>query len=164
MSDTEQYVPSVSGTVREDLVLEASPERVWQAFAELEQRRRWVRMPGEKSSHALDFRVGGQERLTGAFPHPDGRVEQIESVARFLSIQRRRRIMTSAELRIDGELRVASLLCVEFVATDAGGVGLVYEEQYRFLEPSTPDGTQEHIERRGGTRLMLNGLRALFAS
>ena len=62
------------------------------------------------------------------------------------------------ELDVD-RLRSASLITVLF--TPLGDETQVdYHEQYTFIDPVSDDASIEIREREGGTRLMLNGLKA----
>ncbi len=60
-------------TVHSTFVLErtyeAAPARVWQAWADPAEKRRWFGPPGPaKAEHELEFRVGGLERMTVQSP------------------------------------------------------------------------------------------------
>jgi uncharacterized protein YndB with AHSA1/START domain len=131
--------------------------RVFSAFSDLTQRRRWFRIPGNApdARHELDFRVGGYEVAQGAFAAA-GVTEHIEVRAQFLDIVDQRRIVYVHELLLDGQRRLVSLVTIE-VRQHASGTQLTYTEQYVFLL-LTGDGSDDVAERKGGTRLLMNGL------
>jgi len=149
-------------------VLAAPVDEVFAAFADFDRRRRWFRLPGrrtDESVHDFDFRVGGSEVLRGSFTLPD-RTELLDHRLRYLDIVPRQRIAIAQELRIDDVLRSISLVEWEFTPLAGGvdeGTRVDYLEQYVFLDV-IGDGGPEHGERRGGTRLMLNGLKAVAES
>ena len=151
------------GEVDQHVVLAASLDTVWAAFARLEIRDRWFRMPGPRESrtHELDFRVGGSEVATSVFPNID-REERLEHRGRFLDIVEKQRITSVSEFRLDGVLKLVALSTWQLTEVPEG-VRAHYREQYQFLEV-IDDGTAERGERRGGTRFMLTGLKLAVES
>ena len=76
MSDAEQTAGGRS-TVHSTFVIErryaASPQRVFDAWAEPEAKAQWFGPPHKpEGSYELDFRVGGREHLAIAMPDGDG--------------------------------------------------------------------------------------------
>jgi uncharacterized protein YndB with AHSA1/START domain len=139
--------------------LDAPVERVFAAFSDLTQRRRWFRMPGEspETLHELDFRVGGHELVHGSVVVA-GAPEHIGVRAQFLDIVDQRRIVYVHELVLEDRRRSVSLVTIELLP-QGPRTHLIYTEQYVFLL-LTGDGSDDVAERRGGTRLLMNGLAA----
>jgi len=153
-------MPAIHGTHTKSIEIDVPRERVWACFAELDLRHRWFRIPGpaDASEHELDFRVGGEEVTRGTFTALD-RAERIETRTRFHDLVPGERILSTYALTVD-RLRSVSVLTIEL--TDAGaGTRVDFTEQYTFIDPVSPDGEVERREREGGTRLMLNGLKAV---
>ena len=71
------------------------------------------------------------------------------------------RIVLTSELVLDGRRRSVSLVTIELAPGDGGTTAMTYTEQYAFLAPEG-DGRAEVAEREGGTRLQLNGLKAVL--
>jgi uncharacterized protein YndB with AHSA1/START domain len=110
----------VHGTVSVTRGLAARPGRVWAAFADLELRDRWFRIPGDRDAarHELDFRVGGGETAAGVFA-PSGTPEAVEWRSRIFDLETDRRIVFGYELTVDGLRRNVSLVTV-VLAPDGG--------------------------------------------
>jgi uncharacterized protein YndB with AHSA1/START domain len=151
-------VLTLTGSFTIPLDLMAAPDRVWPLFAELPMRRTWVRMPGPSSTatHELDFRIGGEERLTNTFVSGETR-EALENRTTFLDIVPNERIISTYRAIVAGTLRWVSLVTVGLTATGSG-TRLEWTEQYSFVHLSTPDGADDVKHLLGGTRLRLNGL------
>ena len=151
-----------------ELDLPASPERVFSAFDDSEQRGRWVRMPGARNTVQQDFdlRPGATEVARSVFT-VYGRQEHLELRTTWLEVRRPDRIVGAQVFLLDGRTRWASLLTWEFEPA-ATSTRLRRTEQLAVLEPSDPhpaDGVESRdvSHQRGGARLQLNGLAALFA-
>lgn len=139
--------------------LAAAPGRVWSAFAELELRDRWFRIPSapESARHELDFRVGGGEFASGVFA-PSGSPELVEWRSHFFDLVEGRRLVYGYELAVDGLRRTVSLVTVEL---EPGGAGtrLEYTEQYA-LVAVIGDGSQDEAHLKGSLPLLFNRLEA----
>jgi uncharacterized protein YndB with AHSA1/START domain len=148
------------GELRVPVPTAADRERAWAVYTEPELRARWFRLPGRTERRELDFREGGHELLTGSFPQEGRPDELLENRSRSVEIVPFERIVWLAEIRVDGLVRLASLATTRFVSTEIG-TELVQEE--RFAVFAATDGERETAlaERRGGTRLQLNGYRAV---
>jgi len=147
------------GTVSQEVVVAAPLALVWSAYAELDFRDRWFRLPGERSSrsHELDFRVGGEEVTRSTFINMEN-PEVLELRARFLDLVPEHRITINSTFTLNGNLRIASVATTELESTD-DGTRVSYLEQYQcFGLIGDGSGDSERGEREGGTRFMLRGL------
>jgi len=147
----------IHGTFTVPADLTAPPERVFAAYAEPAQRRRWFRMPG-RTRYELDFRVGGTEVSSGAFAPTGEQEERLEYRAVFHDIVPAERVVFSYHLTVDDVRRWASLVTIE-LAPGNGGTSLSHTEHYVFLA-YTADGAHDTAHLQGGTRLQLNALAA----
>jgi len=154
----------VHGSLAEAVRVEADAPAAFAAFADRAVRARWFRLPArpETTRHELDFRPGGGELLAGTVA-VTGTPERIEYRAHFLDIVAGRRVVFSTELLVDDRRRSVSLVTVELGPDPAGGTLVTWTEQYAFLDVDG-DGTAETAEREGGTRLLLNRLRAVVGA
>ena len=131
------------------------PERVFAAFADPAKKRRWF---AEGESHEveefeMDFRVGGAERTRYRFKEgtPFTGVA-LANEGSFQDIVPNRRVVNASTMTF-GEKRIsASLVTVEFLATDKG-TDLICTHQGAFFEGA--DGPQI---REAGWRQLLDQL------
>lgn len=143
--------PSVAhATFAIERVYDASPARVFRAFADPEAKARWFAcMDASAASHfELDFRVGGRE--VNRLVPPDGPAHVMEG--RFWDIVPDRRIVYSYAMYLGDTRLSVSLVTLEFEAAGTG-TRLVFTEQGAFL-----DGHQEPAERERGTTIGLDRL------
>lgn len=136
-----------------DFVIErqfaATPEAVFQAWADPQAKRRWSDCHAEHTTeYRLDFRPLGHE--THQVVYPDGRVQQIEKV--FFDIVDARRIVFTYDIRLDARRLSVSLVTVEFFASRRG-TRMVYTEQLAYL-----DGHDDRAQRLHGTEESLDRL------
>jgi uncharacterized protein YndB with AHSA1/START domain len=130
---------------------DASPARVFGAFADPAAKRRWFTNPeAGPSKHELDFRVGGREFNQGG--PPDGPTYSFD--ATYQDIVPSERIVSTYIMHFDQTLMSVSLATVELKAAGAGTL-LVYTEQGAFL-----DGLDVPAQREHGTRELLDALEA----
>lgn len=148
-------------TITLSRLIPATPVQVFQAFADTELRRRWVRMPGKLLSAEHDFRVGGGERLEAVFPRTDAEPERLLSTLRYLAIDPAR-IVYGSESTVDDLVRWSSLVTVELRA-EGTGTRLDWTEQVAFLE-RTGDGSADLPHLRGAIQLRLNGLQQVVTA
>ena len=129
---------------------DASPARVFAAWATPEAKALWFAGPDEwvKSSHELDFRVGGCECVSGG--PPGGPVHSFD--ARYQDIVPNERIISSYDMHLDDKRISVSLATVEFKPVGAG-TRLIYTEQGAFL-----DGYDDPAGREHGTGALLDKL------
>jgi uncharacterized protein YndB with AHSA1/START domain len=126
---------------------DASPARVFAAWADAEAKGQWFGPSGEKE-HQLDFREGGSERFTAA---GGGAVYSYD--ARYEDIVDDERIVYTYNMLRDGLRISVSVTTVELLA-DGDGTHLRYTEQGVFLDGhDTPElrehGTKELLDKLG---------------
>ncbi len=128
---------------------DASPARVFAAWASLEAKRAWFgpRDDNERS-HELDFRVGGQERFAVALD--DGTVYSYAAL--YQDIVADARIVYTYEMHRNEDRISVSVTTVEMRSAE-GGAALRYTEQAVFL-----DGHDAPAQREHGTRELLDAL------
>jgi uncharacterized protein YndB with AHSA1/START domain len=129
----------------------ASVERVFEAWANPEARRRWMAQGAE---HSQSFVVGGLETVKG-FDH-QGRPLTFE--ARFAEIVRNERILTTSTLHTEDQLSTVSVTSVEFLAQDADTLVVLTEHGIYLPDQEQPEW-REH-----GTAAQLDALAAEFAA
>ena len=139
---------------------DASPSRVFAAWADPAAKARWFGDPGQGGGDfELDFRVGGREFNRGTVP---GGGQSFTYEARFEDIVPDERIVYSYDMHLDETRISVSLGTVELKPAEAG-TRLVYTEQGAFLDGhDTPqsreqgtgsllDALGEELEREGGS-------------
>jgi uncharacterized protein YndB with AHSA1/START domain len=131
-------------------VYDASPARVFAAWADPRAKARWFVGPDEWESgtHELDFRVGGRERTSGG--PKGGPVHAYD--ARYQDIVPNERIIYSYDMHLDDVRISVSLATVVFKPAGAG-TRLIFTEQGAFL-----DGYDDVAGREEGTRIGLENL------
>ena len=129
---------------------DASPARVFAAFADRDAKARWFVGPDDwqGSNHTLDFRVGGKENVSGG--EPGGPVHIYNAV--YQDIVTNERFVLTYDMHIDKTRISVSLATVEFKAAP-GGTRLIYTEQGVFL-----DGYDGAADRERGTHDLLDKL------
>jgi uncharacterized protein YndB with AHSA1/START domain len=129
----------------------ASAGRIFAAFADPSQKRRWFGDTEIENNpaHQIDFRVGGRESLRGGAP---GGGPTFTYDALYQDIVEASRIVYSYEMTMDGRRISVSVATIEFIAT-AEGTHLILTEQGAFL-----DGLDTNAMREHGTRELLGAL------
>jgi len=123
-------------------VYDAAPARVFRAFADPEQKKRWFGGPSEweRGPSSFDFRVGGRE--TASNGPKGGEMHSFDAV--YWDIVPNERIIYSYDLLL-GDRRISvSLATIEFKAADGGKTRLVFTEQGAFLDGYDDAGSREH--------------------
>ena len=133
-------------------VYDATPARVFNAFASPAAKRRWFVGPDDwgAGEHELDFRVGGREISRGG--PKGGPIHSFD--ARYQDIVPNERIIYSYDMHLDDRRISVSLATIELRAEGAG-TRLVFTEQGAFL-----DGYDDASQREHGTRELLDALGA----
>jgi uncharacterized protein YndB with AHSA1/START domain len=129
----------------------ASVERVFEAWANPEARKRWMAQGAE---HSQDFVVGGLETVKGF----DGQGRPLTYEARYAEIVPNERILTTSTLHTEDQLSTVSVTSVEFRADDAGTL-LVLTEHGVYLAGQEQPAWREH-----GTGQQLDTLAAEFTA
>jgi uncharacterized protein YndB with AHSA1/START domain len=133
-------------------VYDASPARVFNAFADPEAKARWFAGPDEwvNDEVEFEFRVGGRETNRGG---PQG--GPIHSfVAVYQDIVPDERIVYTYDMCLDDNRISVSLATLEF-EPEGTGTRLILTEQGAYL-----DGYDDSSLREQGTRELLNALGA----
>jgi uncharacterized protein YndB with AHSA1/START domain len=129
---------------------DASPERVFQAFAQLESKAKWFAGPEAwvANKRELDFRVGGREVLSGG---PKGKPPHTFA-AQYFDILPNQRIVYAYDMYVGEQKLSVSLATIELVA-QGRGTRLTMTEQGAFL-----DGVEDGSQREAGTKELLDKL------
>jgi len=146
---------AVHGSFTLERVYDASPARVFQAWANIEAKARWFVGPADWQvlERTLEFRVGGRERLRGR--KGSGVISTFDSV--YLDIVPDRRIVYSYDMHLD-ETHISVSLATVQLEPEGGGTRLILTEQGAFL-----DGYDDAGSRERGTRVLLEQLGAALA-
>ena len=118
-------------TIVVDCRYDASPSRVFNAWANTAERAAWD-VPGddwEIAEHEQDFRVGGREASRFG-PKGDTRYS---SEGRYLDIVPNARIVSAGTMH-DGESRTSTTLCTIELLANGGGTRLILTDQSAFLD------------------------------
>ncbi len=128
---------------------EAAPARVWRAWADPAEQRRWFGPQGPaQAEHELEFRVGGLERMSVQMP--DGALYKF--IARFQDIVEGERFVHTYEMYLD-DARISVSVATVVLEAEGDGTKLTMTEQGVFL-----DGLDNPAEREHGTGELLNTL------
>jgi uncharacterized protein YndB with AHSA1/START domain len=151
MSQTDETVKersTVHSTFTLERTYEAASARVWQAWSDPAEKRRWFGPPEPaKAEHELEFRVGGLERMT--VQSPGG---AYKFISRFQDIVEGERFVHTYEMYLD-DARISVSVATVVFETAGGGTKLTMTEQGVFL-----DGLDTPAEREHGTGEMLDKL------
>jgi uncharacterized protein YndB with AHSA1/START domain len=136
-------------------VLNASPARVFAAYASLEAKSAWFRAPSdiETLNRDFDFRIGGKERFHARWP--SGMVTDFQ--ATYHDIAPNEQIILVYDMFHNGDKLSVSLLTIELVA-EGGKTRLIHTEQGSYLV-----GGAEAVKSRGhGTTWHIDNLAAVL--
>jgi uncharacterized protein YndB with AHSA1/START domain len=133
-----------------DRTYDAPPSRVFAAWADPAEKRRW--WAGGDDSLQLDFRIGGRELSEGAVEDMQYRYEAL-----YQDIVQDERIIYTYEMHINGARTSVSVATVQFTA-DGDGTKLTFTEQAAFL-----DGLDSADLREQGTGSLLGFLESYLA-
>ncbi|MDF3066013.1 MAG: polyketide cyclase [Polyangiaceae bacterium] len=142
----------VHDTFRIERTFDASPERVFLAFSDLQRKTQWFSGPESWVTvrRELDFRIGGTEVLSGG---PRGG-EPHTYEARYFDIVPNRRIIYAYDMYVGARKLSVSLASVE-LTPQGRRTHLALTEQGAYL-----DGVENGSERRAGTELLMDRLAA----
>jgi uncharacterized protein YndB with AHSA1/START domain len=137
----------------------ATPDRVFAAFADPAKKRRWFVEGGhhEVEHYEMDFRVGGKE--SARFRFKDGTPLKgiaCANDASYQDIVPNRRVVFASTMTVGEKCISASLVTVEFLASETG-TDLIFTHQGAFFEGA--DGPEM---REAGWRKLLEQLTAEF--
>lgn len=121
----------------------ASPERVYQAWADPIAKAKWF-----SKADIFDFRVGGREYSRGG--PPEGPIFTFD--ASYQELVPERRIVYTYTLDSDGTRISVSITTVELIEAE-GGTKLIFTEQGAFFDGHDTPEIREH-----GTNVMLDAL------
>ena len=143
------------GTFAIERTFRMAPKAVFDAWASRADKYAWfVDVEGflkPTAEYALDFRVGGRERLDGILEESGQRFEYDLTYGDIVDGER---IVATYDVLIDGRRISVSVMTVEFNAVDAG-THLELTEQGVFL-----DGFDTNEERIAGATAMFDNLEA----
>lgn len=143
---TERSVTHATFTV--ERTYDASPARVFAAWAEPAAKARWFGDPDQGvEEFELDFRIGGREFNRGTVEGQDHTYE-----ARYQDIVPDERIVYAYDMHAGGSRISVSLGTVEF-EPDGAGTRLTYTEQGAYL-----DGLDTPEQRQQGTGGLFDAL------
>ena len=136
-------------------MLNASPARVFAAYATLEAKSAWFRAPAEIETinRALDFRVGGAERFHARWP--SGLIPDFQ--AAYHDIVPDERIILVYDMFHNGETLSVSLQTLEFRA-EGVQTRLIHTEQGSYLT----GGAEAVTNREHGTAWHVDNLVAVI--
>lgn len=136
-----------------DRIYDASPSRVFKAWADPRAKASWFMGPPGKwkeTRREFDFRVGGREHLSGDWE--GGTASHFDAI--YLDIVPDHRVIYSYDMHIDDRHISVSLATVEF-KPDGSRTRLVFTEQAVMLDDFKDPGARGREE---GTRSLLDRL------
>lgn len=144
-----------NATFRIERVLDASPARVFAAYASLEAKSAWFKAPSdiETLDRDFDFRVGGKERFHARWP--GGTITDFQ--ATYHDIVEDERIILVYDMFHNGAKLSVSLLTLEF-RPQGDGTRLIHTEQGSYLT----GGVEAVRSREHGTTWHIDNLAALL--
>ena len=146
MPDTERSVNHATFVV--ERTLDASPQRVFAAWADPGAKARWFGNPDQGvDEYELDFQVGGREYNRGAV---EGQAYTYE--ARYQDIVPDQRIVYAYDMHL-GERRISVSLGTVELEPEGDGTRLTYTEQGVYL-----DGLDTSEQRQSGTGGLFDAL------
>lgn len=150
MTETTATKPAVHSTFRIERFYNATPDRVFGAFADPDSKRRWL-IEGEGweiFEYTPAFEIGGHER--SRFAYQGG--PEILNETIYQDIVQGERLVYCYRMAMEGAPMSASLTTIELVEKD-GGTLLVQTEQGTYL-----DGHDDGTMREQGCRELLEAL------
>jgi len=149
-------VTVANATFTIERVLNASPARVFAAYATLEAKGQWFKAPRdiETLNRDFDFRVGGKERFHARWP--SGMVTDFQ--ATYHDILENERIILVYDMFHNGNKLSVSLLTLELRPEGDKKTRLIHTEQGSYLV----GGRDAVVSREHGTTWHIENLMALL--
>jgi uncharacterized protein YndB with AHSA1/START domain len=143
---------AIHGSFTVERVYEASPARVFKAFADPASKARWFAGPKgwQEIKREMDFRPGGQEIAHGKFPNGP----ETKFVARYHEIVLKERLVYVYDMHVNGVLISVSLATIELTPQGAKTALRITEQGVYF------DGQDGNEARREGTKHLLEQIAA----
>ena len=131
-------------------VYDATPARVFQAFANEDAKNKWFAGPGgwQLLKRSFDFREGGREYLSGR--HEGGTVHTFDCL--YQDIVENERIIYNYVMHLDGNKISVSQASIE-LRPEGNGCKLVLTEYGDYLDGYDDAGLREH-----GTNWLIDNL------
>jgi uncharacterized protein YndB with AHSA1/START domain len=147
----------VHGAFHLERTYDASADQVYKALSDEAAKSRWFFGPAgwRLIERAMDFRVGGRERVKGGFD--GGMTTTFDAV--YHDIVPRERIVYAYEMWLDERKLSVSLATLQIMTAGEGRTKLLVDEQGAFL-----DGYDDAGARERGTGDLLDKLGASFRS
>lgn len=146
------------GTFVVERLLDASPARVFAAFATPEAKDRWFAGQGAWTPEIreMDFREGGHERVRGVWPGGSS-----DFRATYHDIAPDQRIVYSYEM-FNNDVRISVSITTIVIAPEGKGARVTLTEQGVFVDHD-PAGQMGPASREHGTNLLMDQLAAAVA-
>ena len=143
---------AIHGSFTINRVFDASPARVFKAFADPKSKARWFVGPDgwKELRREFDFRPGGQEIVHGRFPNG----MESKFVARYHEIVPNERLVYVYDMHAGGGFMSVSLATIELTA-QGNKTALRFTEQGVFI-----DGQDGNDSRREGSAYLLDQIAA----
>lgn len=126
----------------------ASPDRVFNAWANVEAKAKWFGGPSDvwtSTERTMNFKVGGQERAGGIFKNTN---MTTLFAATYFDIVENQRIVYTYDMFVNGEKISVSLASIELYPAVGGGTRMVLTEQGAYFDK---EAEKSAISRRNGT-------------
>jgi uncharacterized protein YndB with AHSA1/START domain len=123
-----------------DRLYDASPARVFDAWAKPEAKEKWFAGPdGVKTSiREHDFRIGGEERVRGEWP--GGKSSDFR--ARYFDIVDGKRIVYAYDMFVN-DVKISVSLATVDLRAEGKGTRMIFTEQCAFLDGYDDGGSRE---------------------
>jgi uncharacterized protein YndB with AHSA1/START domain len=142
---------AVHDTFRIERHFDASPDRVFRAFADPQAKAKWFGGPAEmkREDETFDFREGGRETMVSVL----GDGTRFGFYASYLDIVPDERIVYTYDMSMNGQRISVSVATVELRRGAAGGTDFAITEQGVYL-----DGLDNSAQRKQGTDDLMDAL------
>jgi uncharacterized protein YndB with AHSA1/START domain len=139
-------------------VVPAAPQRVFNAFADVDAKAAWFAGPGgwTQEIREMDFREGGRERVRGVWESG----ESTDFRAIYHDIVPGERIVYSYEMH-HGEVRISVSLATVLFTPEGAGTRVAVTEQGVYVDHD-PEGRMGPASREEGIAFQLDTIMGLF--